>query len=90
MRACVTSAPRASSLATVFLCFAMGGGSLCIVNQVCLSQRWVLLWGEDVEEEEEEESEREGESPGLDLPARCFSGGAAGSVATAESQTAPR
>lgn len=23
------------------------GGSLCIVNQVCLSQRWVLLGGED-------------------------------------------
>lgn len=52
----VTSAPHASSLATIFLCFAMGG-SLCIVNQVCLSQRWVLLWGEDVEEEEEVESE---------------------------------
>lgn len=54
----VTSAPLASSLAAVFLCFAMGG-SLCIVNQVCLSQRWVLLWGEDVEEEETEEEEEE-------------------------------
>lgn len=36
------------------------------------------------------ERERERESPGLDLPARCFCGSAAGGAATAESQPAPR
>lgn len=34
------------SLALQFLVF-LDGGSLCIVNQVCLSQRWVFLSGED-------------------------------------------
>lgn len=34
------------SLALQFLVFLVGG-SLCIVNQVCLSQRWVLLSSED-------------------------------------------
>lgn len=78
VRVCVTSAPRVSSRATVFLCFAMGG-SLCIVNQVCLSQRWVLLGGEDGRRRGERgggegrERERKRESPRLDLPAPCFS-----------------
>lgn len=37
---------RMHPLALRFLVF-LDGGSLCIVNQVCLSQRWVLLSGGD-------------------------------------------
>lgn len=43
-------------LALRFLVF-LDGGSLCIVNQVCLSQRWVLLSSEDGGRRGKEQSE---------------------------------